>query len=69
MLARASIIEESRPKMVRMTYLAIIGSQRVNGVAELHSDLIKTIIFNSFVDIYDQVYKLPLSQTIGIHAI
>jgi len=51
-LARVSIIEESHPKMVRMAYLAIIGSQKVNGVAELHSDLIKTTIFKDFVDIY-----------------
>ncbi|KAI9846459.1 MAG: Non-essential glycogen phosphorylase [Thelocarpon superellum] len=52
MLARVSIIEESQPKMVRMAYLAIIGSHKVNGVAELHSDLIKTTIFKDFVKIY-----------------
>jgi starch phosphorylase len=51
-LARVSIIEESHPKMVRMAYLAIIGSHKVNGVAELHSNLIKTTIFKDFVDIY-----------------
>lgn len=52
MLSRVSIIEESHPKMVRMAYLAIIGSHKVNGVAELHSDLIKTTIFKDFVAIY-----------------
>ncbi|KAI9672474.1 MAG: Non-essential glycogen phosphorylase [Caeruleum heppii] len=52
MLARVSVIEESQPKMVRMAYLAIIGSHKVNGVAELHSDLIKTTIFKDFVKIY-----------------
>ncbi|KAI4133876.1 MAG: hypothetical protein LQ347_001997 [Umbilicaria vellea] len=52
MLGRVSIIEESQPKMVRMAYLAIIGSHKVNGVAELHSDLIKTTIFKDFVKIY-----------------
>jgi starch phosphorylase len=51
-LRRVSIIEESQPKMVRMAYLAIVGSHKVNGVAELHSDLIKTTIFKDFVDIY-----------------
>src|SRR5204863_130025 len=35
-----------------MAYLAIIGSHKVNGVAELHSDLIKTTIFKDFVMIY-----------------
>jgi glycogen phosphorylase len=53
MLRRVSIIEESQPKMVRMAYLAIIGSHKVNGVAELHSDLIRTTIFKDFVKIYD----------------
>ena len=52
MLARVSIIEESQPKMVRMAYLAVIGSHKVNGVAELHSDLIRTTIFKDFVKIY-----------------
>ncbi|KAG6069027.1 Non-essential glycogen phosphorylase [Claviceps aff. humidiphila group G2b] len=52
MLRRVSIIEESQPKMVRMAYLAIVGSHKVNGVAELHSDLIKTTIFKDFVEIY-----------------
>lgn len=52
MLARVSIIEESQPKMVRMAYLAIVGSHKVNGVAELHSDLIKTTIFKDFVRIF-----------------
>jgi len=35
-----------------MAYLATIGSHKVNGVAELHSDLIKTTIFKDFVKIY-----------------
>jgi glycogen phosphorylase len=52
MLGRVSVIEESNPKMVRMAFLAIIGSHKVNGVAELHSDLIKTTIFKDFVTIY-----------------
>ena len=52
MLARVSIIEESQPQMIRMAYLAIIGSHKVNGVAELHSDLIKSTIFKDFVAIY-----------------
>lgn len=52
LLSRVSIIEESNPKMVRMAYLAVIGSHKVNGVAELHSDLIKTTIFKDFVKIY-----------------
>ena len=52
LLSRVSIIEESHPKMVRMAYIAIIGSHKVNGVAELHSDLLRTTLFKDFVKIY-----------------
>jgi len=52
MLRNVSIIEESQPKMVRMAFLAIVGSHKVNGVAELHSDLIRTTIFKDFVKIF-----------------
>ncbi|KAK3940114.1 glycogen phosphorylase [Diplogelasinospora grovesii] len=52
LLRRVSIIEESQPKMVRMAFLAIVGSHKVNGVAELHSDLIKTTIFKDFVTVF-----------------
>lgn len=52
LLSRVSIIEESQPKMIRMAYLAIVGSHKVNGVAELHSDLIRTTIFKDFVRIF-----------------
>lgn len=52
LLSRVSVVEESTPKNLRMAYLAIIGSHKVNGVAELHSELIKTTIFKDFVKIY-----------------
>lgn len=51
-MARVSIIEESSPQSVRMAFLAIIGSKKVNGVAELHSDLIKATIFKDFVKVF-----------------
>lgn len=53
LLSRISIIEESSPeRQVRMAYLAIVGSHKVNGVAELHSELIRTTIFKDFVKFY-----------------
>ncbi|KAG7192483.1 Non-essential glycogen phosphorylase [Scheffersomyces spartinae] len=52
LLSRVSIIEEGQVKSVRMAYLAIVGSHKVNGVAELHSELIKTTIFKDFVKIF-----------------
>lgn len=52
LLTRVSVIEEGDPKCIRMAYLAIIGSHKVNGVAELHSELIKTTIFKDFVRVF-----------------
>ncbi|KAE8339622.1 hypothetical protein BDV24DRAFT_135507 [Aspergillus arachidicola] len=52
LLSRVSIIEESHPKMVRMAHIAIVGSHKVNGVAELHSDLLQTTLFKDFVQVY-----------------
>lgn len=52
LLSRISIIEEGGERQIRMAYLAIVGSHRVNGVAELHSELIKTTIFKDFVKFF-----------------
>ncbi|KAF7290501.1 Alpha-1,4 glucan phosphorylase [Mycena kentingensis (nom. inval.)] len=49
-LANMSLIEEGFPQQVRMAYLACIGSRKVNGVAELHSELVKTTILKDFVE-------------------
>lgn len=52
LIQKVSIIEESNPKNVRMANLAIIGSSKVNGVAALHSELLKTKMFPEFDRIY-----------------
>lgn len=51
-LSKVSIIEESSPKQIRMANLAIIGSHATNGVAELHSELLRTKMFPEFSTIY-----------------
>ncbi len=51
-LREMSIIEEGEEKKVRMAHLAIIGSHSVNGVAELHTQLLKERIFNNFHVLY-----------------
>jgi starch phosphorylase len=48
LLNRVSIIEEGLEKKVRMAHLAIVGSHRVNGVPELHSNILKQRIFTDF---------------------
>tara|TARA_B110000037_G_scaffold215711_1_gene273539 strand:- start:488 stop:2974 length:2487 start_codon:yes stop_codon:yes gene_type:complete len=50
--AEISIIEESHPKMVRMAHLAVVGSHTVNGVAAIHSELLKSLLFPTFNDLY-----------------
>ncbi|MBN1282650.1 MAG: glycogen/starch/alpha-glucan phosphorylase [Proteobacteria bacterium] len=51
-LRRMSIIEEGAEKRVRMANLAIVGSFAVNGVAELHTRILKERIFPDFNEFY-----------------
>ena len=51
-IQRMSLIEEGYPKKVRMAYLSIVCSHAVNGVAALHSELIKTTLFQEFDALY-----------------
>jgi glycogen phosphorylase len=50
---RMSIIEDGQ---VRMAHLAIYGSTKVNGVARLHSDIIKKSIFKDFLDMWPEKF-------------
>ena len=52
MLAKMSIIDEHGNKSVRMAHLATVGSHHVNGVAALHSDLIKKQLMPEFYDMW-----------------
>ena len=49
---RMSIIEEGHSKQVRMAWLAIVGSFSVNGVAALHSQLLKNGLFLDFYELW-----------------
>ncbi|MDN0121079.1 glycogen/starch/alpha-glucan phosphorylase [Yersinia frederiksenii] len=63
LLASMSLIEETPEKKVRMAYLAIIGSHKVNGVAKLHSELIKS---NLVPDFYHLTPEKFTNQTNGV---
>ena len=52
MLEKMSIIDENGNKYVRMAHLATIGSHHVNGVAALHSELVKTQLMPEFADLW-----------------
>lgn len=58
-----SIIEEGSPKMVRMAYLAVVGSHSVNGVAALHTRLIKESLLHDFYELYPERFN---NKTNGI---
>ena len=49
-LQRMSLIDENGERYVRMAHLCIIGSSSVNGVAELHSQILKDSLFRDFYD-------------------
>jgi glycogen phosphorylase len=49
---RLSLIEENGDKMVRMAHLAVVGSFAVNGVAELHTRLLRANLFPDFDALY-----------------
>jgi glycogen phosphorylase len=52
MLRRMSIIDENGGKRIRMAHLAIVGSHKVNGVAQIHTNLMKQTIFSDFDRFY-----------------
>lgn len=51
-MSEMSLIEESTPKKVRMANLAILCSHKVNGVAAIHTELLKQTIFKSFHEFF-----------------
>src|SRR4051812_39843865 len=48
---RMSIIEEWPEKRVNMAYLAVVGSHAVNGVAQIHSEILKADLFRDFYEL------------------
>jgi starch phosphorylase len=47
-----SIIDEHQPRTVRMAHLAVVGSHAVNGVAKIHSEIVRTIVFADFAQLW-----------------
>jgi len=56
-LSRMSIIEEGAEQQVRMAYLAIVGSFSVNGVAQLHSQLLQQGLFRDFYELWPNKFN------------
>lgn len=52
LLSRLSLIDESGPRYVRMAHLACVGSHTINGVAQLHSELLKDTVLRDFAALW-----------------
>jgi starch phosphorylase len=60
---RMSLIEEGAAKQVRMAHLAIVGTHSTNGVAEIHSDLLRSRLVKDFAEMYPERFG---NQTNGV---
>jgi starch phosphorylase len=56
-LQRMSLIEEGNDKQIRMAYLAVVGSFSVNGVAKLHTELIKQDLLRDFYELWPERFN------------
>jgi starch phosphorylase len=56
-IARLSLIEENGARYVRMAHLACVGSHAINGVAELHSELLKQDVLKDFYELWPEKFQ------------
>ena len=52
LMRRVSLIDEQGERRVRMAYLAVVASHKINGVSALHSELMKQSIFADFAKVF-----------------
>jgi starch phosphorylase len=57
LVARVSLIDEAGEQRVRMAHLAVVGSHAVNGVAELHTQLLRQTVLRDFADLYPERFR------------
>jgi glycogen phosphorylase len=56
-IRRMSLIEEGAPRTVRMAHLAVVGSHSTNGVAEIHSNLLRTRVLKDFAEMFPRRFN------------
>ena len=62
-LARMSLVEEAKVRQIRMANLAIVGTHSTNGVAQIHSNLLRTRVVSDFADMFPERFN---NKTNGI---
>ncbi|XP_031586150.2 glycogen phosphorylase, brain form [Oreochromis aureus] len=62
-LRRMSLIEEGDLKRINMAHLCVVGSHAVNGVAQIHSDIVKSSVFKDFHELEPEKFQ---NKTNGI---
>lgn len=56
-IRRMSLIDESGERYIRMAHLACVGSSVINGVAALHTELLKKDVLHDFAEMYPEKFK------------
>jgi starch phosphorylase len=56
-IGRMSLIEEGPTRKVRMANLAVVGTHSTNGVAEIHSELLRKVVLKDFVEMYPERFN------------
>ena len=54
---RVSLIEEQPTRRVRMAHLAVVGSHSTNGVAQIHSGLLRTHVLRDFAELFPERFN------------
>ncbi len=63
-MRRMSIIDDAHPQMIRMANLAVVGAKKVNGVAEIHSEILKKSLFRDFHELWpDKILNMTNGVT------
>ncbi|WNG29698.1 glycogen/starch/alpha-glucan phosphorylase [Cystobacter fuscus] len=56
-IRRMSLVEEGPEKKIRMAHLAVVGSHSINGVAELHTNLLRRDVLPEFAEMYPERFN------------
>eukprot|EP00475_Leptophrys_vorax_P027914 TRINITY_DN3994_c0_g3_i5.p1 TRINITY_DN3994_c0_g3~~TRINITY_DN3994_c0_g3_i5.p1 ORF type:complete len:749 (-),score=71.91 TRINITY_DN3994_c0_g3_i5:58-2280(-) len=56
-LSRMSVVEEGAHKCIRMATLAVVSAHTVNGVSQIHTELVQNVLFKDFYDIWPHKFQ------------